>query len=64
MVMVNSGECYKTRLVARGFNYKFCPDYSKTCCPIVRLESLRTLIAMTLQRGLELDLVDVTNCIP
>ena len=49
-------ECYKARLVARGFDQRFGSDYDETFCPVVHLASLRTLIA---QRGLELHHVDV-----
>ena len=52
-------EHYKARLVARGFDQKFGSDYDETFCPVVRLESLRTLIALSSQRGLELHHVDV-----
>lgn len=54
-------ECYKARLVARGFDQKFSSDYDETLCPLVHLESLRTLIALSTQRGLELHHVDVAT---
>ena len=54
-------DCYKARLVARGFDQKFGSDYDETFCPVVRLESLRTLIAPSTQRGLELHHVDVAT---
>ena len=52
-------ERYKARLVARGFDQRFGSDYDETFCPVVRLESLRTLNALSTQRGLELHHVDV-----
>ena len=52
-------ERYKARLVARGFDQKYGLDYDETFCPVVRLESLRSLIALSTQRGLELHHVDV-----
>ena len=52
-------ERYKARLVARGFDQRYGSDYDETFCPVVRLESLRTLIALSTQRGLELHHVDV-----
>ena len=52
-------ERYKARLVARGFDQKYGSDYDETFCPVVRLESLRTLIALSTQRGLKLHHVDV-----
>ena len=39
-------ERYKARLVARGFDQRYSSDYDETFCPVVRLESLRTLIAL------------------
>ena len=54
-----SFERYKARLVARGFDQKFGLDYDETFCPVVRMESLRTLLALSTQRGMELHQVDV-----
>ena len=62
MVKTNSDgslELYKARLVARGFDQRYGLDYDETFCPIVRLESLRTLIVLSTQQGLELHHVDV-----
>ena len=47
-------EHYKARLVARGFDQRYGSDFDETFCPVVRLESLRTLIALSTQRGLKL----------
>ena len=41
---------YKARLVARGFDQRYSSDYDETFCPVVQLESLRTLIALSTQR--------------
>ena len=54
-----SFERYKARLVSRGFDQKFGSDYDETFCPVVRMESLRTLMSLSTQRGLELHHVDV-----
>ena len=54
-------ERYKARLVAQGFTQKFGSDYDETFCPVVRLESIRTLIALSVQYGLELHQIDVTT---
>ena len=52
---------YKARLVAQGFTQKFGTDYDETFCPVVRMESLRALIALSVQFGLQLHQVDVTT---
>ena len=54
-------EHYKARLVTQGFSQKFGSDYDETFCPVVRLESIRTLIAMAVQHDLHLPQVDVTT---
>ncbi len=46
-------ERYKARLVAQGFTQK------QTFCPVVRQESLRMLIALSVQQDLKLQQVDV-----
>ena len=54
-------ERYKARLVAQGFSQKFGTDYDETFCPVVRLESVRALIAMSVQQGMKLHQVDVST---
>ena len=54
-------ERYKARLVAQGFSQKFGTDYDETFCPVVRLESLRTLISLSVQCGLKHHLIGVTT---
>ena len=54
-------ERFKARLVAQGFNQKFGKDYDETFSPVVRQESLRTLVALSVQHNLELHHVDVTT---
>ena len=49
--------------MARGFDQKFGSDYDETFCPVVRMESLRTLIALSTQRGLELHHVDIATAL-
>ena len=44
-------ERYKARLVAQGFTLVKGADYDETLCPMVRTESLRTLVAMGVQGG-------------
>lgn len=54
-------ERYKARLVAQGYSQKFGTDYDETFCPVIRLESLRALIALAVQNDLELHQIDVTT---
>ena len=56
-----STERYKARLVAQGFTQQYGTDYDETFCPVVRQESLRVLIALSVQYGLKLHQVDVTT---
>ena len=51
---------YKARLVAQGFSQRFGVDYDETFCPVVSFESLRTLIAAAVQKGLMIHQMDVT----
>jgi hypothetical protein len=55
-----SVERYKARLVAQGFSQKYGEDYDETFSPVVRFESIRTVIALSVQRGLILHQMDVT----
>ena len=54
-------EKHRARLVAQGFSQMFGIDYDETFCPVVRLESVRTLIDLSAQLGLQLHQVDVTT---
>ena len=54
-------ERYKARLVAQGCTQKYGSDYDETFCLFVRQESLRTLVALASQRGLELHHVNVAT---
>ena len=54
-------ERFKARLVAQGFTQKYGDDYDETFCPVVRLESLRMMLALAVQHDLELHQVDVTT---
>ena len=52
---------YKARLVAQGYTQKYGTDYDETFCPVVRQESLRLLIALSVQYDLKLHQVDVAT---
>ena len=51
---------YKARIVAQGFSQKFGLDYDETFCPVVRFESVRTVIALSVQHSLRIHQMDVT----
>ena len=51
---------YKARLVAQGFSQRCGRDYDETFSPVIRFESLRTLIALAVQKGIQLHQLDIT----
>ena len=55
-----SVERYKSRLVAQGYSQRYGIDYDETFSPVVRFESIRTVVALSVQRGLKLHQIDVT----
>ena len=54
-------ERHKARLVAQGFAQKQGLDYDETFSPVVRLESLRTVITLAVQNGMKMHQRDVTT---
>ena len=54
-------ERYKARLVAQGYNQKYGIDYDETFCPVVRFESIRTIIALAAILNLKLRQLDITT---
>ena len=52
-------ERYKARLVAQGCSQQFGVDYDETFCPVVRFESVRSVIALAVQNGTKLQQMDV-----
>ena len=53
-------ERYKARLVALGYSQKHGTDYDETFCPVVRFESVRMLVALSVQLGFQLHQMDIT----
>jgi hypothetical protein len=43
----------KARLCARGFTQEYSTDYFETFAPVVRMESLRILLAIAAKEDLE-----------
>ena len=54
-------ERYKARLVAQGFAQRYGQDYDETFCPVVRFESVRTVIALAAKYGLKLHQMDIAT---
>ena len=52
---------HKVRLVAQGFLQKHGVDYDETFCPVVRFESVRTVIALAAKHDLKLHQLDITT---
>ena len=54
-------ERYKARLVAQGYTQKFGLDYEETFSPVVRFESIRSVVALGVQHKLQLHQMDVST---
>ena len=54
-----SGPRYKARLVAKGFRQRYGIDYKNTFAPVVRLSTVRILLAFANYRGLLIHQMDV-----
>ena len=54
-------ERYKARLVAQGFSQVRGADYDETFSPVVRRESVRTVVGLAVRNGLSLHQLDVTT---
>jgi len=54
-----SVDCYKARWIARGFTKSWGINYDETFALVVRKDNLRTLLALALIHGLEIQQMDV-----
>jgi hypothetical protein len=57
----NEFECFKARLVARGFTQIFGIDYNETFAPVVKFTSLRVMFAVAAYYGLTIYQMDVVT---
>lgn len=51
----------KARLVARGFTQRPGIDYNETYAPVAKLSSIRSIIGIAVEEGLQLNQMDVTT---
>lgn len=56
-----SVERYKARLVAQDFSQRAGQDYDETFCPVVRFDSVRSIIAMAVQDDMLMHQIDVKS---
>ena len=54
-------EPHKARLVAQGYSQMYGIDYDETFCPVVKLESVRTVAALAAKHNLKLHQLDITT---
>lgn len=54
---------YKARLVARGFRQREGIDYHETYSPVVRFDSIRTILAIAACRGMDIKQFDVKTAL-
>jgi hypothetical protein len=52
---------YKARLVAKGFKQRYGIDYEDTFSPVVKIATIRTVLALSVSRGWSLRQLDVKN---
>jgi len=52
---------YKARLVAQGYCQKYGTDYNEVFAPVIRFESIRTVVSMAVRQRLILHQVDVSS---
>ena len=54
-------ERFKARPVAKGYSQRYGVDYHETFSPVVRFDTLRTLLSFAVQNNLLIDQMDVTT---
>ncbi len=54
-----SVECYKVRIVAKGFSQAYQVDYDETFTPVIKWDSICILLALSAQLDLEIHQMDM-----
>ena len=52
---------YKARLVAQGYSQQYGIDYQETFSPVIRFESIRTILALSVQHDWKVHQMDVST---
>lgn len=52
---------HKARLVAQGYSQRFGVDYHKTYAPVVKLDTVRLLMALSVELNLEIHQLDINT---
>ena len=52
---------YKARLVAQGYSQEFGVDYDETFSPVIRFESIRSILSLAVEHNLQVHHMDVSS---